>query len=359
MNKRRILSSSTKSFGGNENGIELSVRGAGHIKIGKVCQDFGGHIRCDRYAVAVVCDGHGGDAYIRSDRGSKFCVEETLEAIRELMMKKGIFLKQIYSEAKRRFNTDKANILSLDYEKLQICASSVMKQLTGSIISRWNIRVAEDMEKDPFTEAEFVGLSEKCMTRYLSDNINDRFSAYGTTLIVVVYAPECWFGIRIGDGKCVAVGRAETLEETSVRDPIPWNEKCFLNTTVSLCDRKVIDESRYCFYLSDFPAAIYVGTDGVDDTFGTDRNLFRFYKRLTQSFAENGFEGGKKELAEYLPELSQKGSRDDISISGIVDMEAVQSLFPREEVAENPPGQFSKATGEAESETPETDIQNQ
>jgi hypothetical protein len=328
INNRKKRSPFVQSFGGNENEgeIKLSVVGASHIKRGKVCQDFGGHYLCAEYAVAVVCDGHGGDAYIRSDRGSKFCVEVTLEAMGEFMAQKDIFLKKIYSEAKRRFDMDEADIKSLDCEKLLTCVSEVIKQLTGSIIARWNSRVTEDMEKEPLTEEEIAGLSEKYRARYLGNNIDDKFSAYGTTLIVVVYAPECWFGIRIGDGKCVAVDKSENIEDAIVRDPIPWNEKCFLNGTVSLCDRKAIDEARYCFHFDDFPAAIYVGTDGVDDSFGGDESLFRFYKLLTRSFATNGFEGGKKELAEYLPTMSANGSGDDISISGIINMDAVQLL---------------------------------
>ena len=82
------------------------------------------------------------------------------------------------------------------------------------------------------------------------------------------------------------------------------------------------------FFKENFPAAIYVGTDGVDDSFGTDERLFVFYKRVTQTFSMEGFDGGKQELKNYLPKLTAKGSGDDISISGIVDMEAVRLLFP-------------------------------
>jgi hypothetical protein len=51
---------------------------------------------------------------------------------------------------------------------------------------------------------------------------------------------------------------------------------------------------------------------------------------LTQSFAQNGFEDGKQELRGFLPTLTAKGSGDDISISGSVDMEAVRLLYSQE-----------------------------
>jgi serine/threonine protein phosphatase PrpC len=323
VNKRK-LSSEIRSFGGSEEG--LSIQGASHVKHDKVCQDYGGHYRCDEYAVAVVCDGHGSDAYFRSDRGSRFGVQVMLETVGELMLQKENFLQQIQSEAKRKFNTDEHGLHQLTHEQLQDASSDALNQLIKTIIVRWNVLVSDDMKAHPFTEEELAGLSEKRRAQYAGNDENDKFSAYGTTLIAVVYAPEFWFGIRNGDGKCVCIGK----DGTTVKDPIPWNEKCFLNATTSLCDSKALENFRKCFYMDDFPASIYVGTDGVDDSYGTDESLFRFYQLLTQSFAQNGFEGGKKELRGFLPTLTAKGSGDDISISGIVDMEAVRLLYSQE-----------------------------
>jgi hypothetical protein len=123
----------------------------------------------------------------------------------------------------------------------------------------------------------------------------------------------------------------------NICDPIPWNEKCFLNRTTSLCDEKALDNFRYCFSTDNFPVAIYVGTDGIDDSFGSDERLFSFYRRLTEAFAQLGFDKGKKELKEYLPELTKQGSGDDVSISGIVDMERIKELFGKEKAAEEVP----------------------
>jgi len=304
------LSKSIQSFGGFEEG--LSIQGASHIKQNKICQDFGGHYRCDDFAVAIVCDGHGGDAYIRSDRGSKFAVQVTIDSIKEFMSNKQEFLENLpASESK-----DAQNKYS----------SKATDQLIKSIILRWNNLVYEDLQQNPFAEDELKDLSDKYKEKYSSDDENNKFSAYGTTLMAVVYAPEFWFGIRIGDGKCVAISRDGTI-----CDPIPWDEKCFLNRTTSLCDDKAFENFRKCFYTENFPVAIYVATDGVDDSFGTDERLFDFYKRLTETFAQAGFEEGKQELKEYLPKLTAQGSGDDISISGIVDMEGIKTLFAKEE----------------------------
>ncbi len=67
--------------------------------------------------------------------------------------------------------------------------------------------------------------------------------------------------------------------------------------------------------------AIFVASDGVDDTFGTDEALHGFYKTVLQLFSEKGITEGVTELQGYLPQLSEKGSRDDVSIAGIIKKE--------------------------------------
>ena len=46
-----------------------------------VCQDSSAHKVGDNYAIAVVADGHGSKKHFRSNIGSKFAVEATLETI--------------------------------------------------------------------------------------------------------------------------------------------------------------------------------------------------------------------------------------------------------------------------------------
>ena len=94
-------------------------------------------------------------------------------------------------------------------------------------------------------------------------------SAYRTTLIAAVQAKNFWFGLHIGDGKCVTVNPAGEYTQ-----PIPWDEKCFLNQTTSLCDEQALHSFRYYFGKVDLPLAIFIATDGVDDTFGTDEALW-------------------------------------------------------------------------------------
>lgn len=269
--------------------------GASHIKGEKVCQDFALNGEGSDYAVAIVCDGHGGNKYFRSDRGSRMAAEQAHAAIRDFM--KSRFAKSLQGG---KF-----------VDMLLSNPEAYLNQLSANIIYRWREAIAADLTLEPFTETEIAILSPKELTAFQTEE--GWVSAYGTTLIAAVRAKEFWFGLHIGDGKCVAVDSTGEYSQ-----PIPWDEKCFLNQTTSLCDENALSRFRYYFSKENLPIAIFIASDGVDDTFGTDEALHGFYKTILQLFSEKGFPDGVAELQTYLPQLSAKGSQDDISIAGIL-----------------------------------------
>ncbi len=277
-----------------------SHQGESHKRTGKVCQDaaFARFKEIDRYAVAIVSDGHGGDNYFRSDRGSRLAVEATQEAVGEFMNN---FLKA-------------SSLKKLSESKFH-APDDLMRQLETAILYRWRTKIQEDYVRQPFTAEELACFSAEMRKRYESSP-NDYFvKAYGATLIaVVVYPEQFWFGLHIGDGKCVAQ-KADGI----CYQPIPWDDKCFLNVTTSLCDEKPLENFRHCFHTEDFPAAIFVGTDGVDDCFANDTDLYGFYQEVVRTFREKKYKKACREIDEFLPLMSARGSGDDISVSGIIN----------------------------------------
>jgi serine/threonine protein phosphatase PrpC len=273
--------------------------GASHVKSGKVCQDYALSSYGPNYALAVVCDGHGGDKYIRSERGSKMAAEVAKKAIKSLFGKENDSNKLL-----RKFEPD---------------PYTTLKQLASYIIYNWREQAEKDLLKQPFSEAELLSLTDKDKQALLAEN--GWISAYGTTLIAVAYTNDFWFGFQIGDGKCVAIS-----EKDEYSQPIPWDDKCFLNATTSLCDEKALERFRFFFSTENLPKAILVASDGVDDTFGTDEALHGFYKSVMQLFTEKPFNEAKTELQNFLPGLSAKGSKDDISIAGILSSKLKLSL---------------------------------
>lgn len=272
--------------------FNLTVIGASHIKNGTVCQDCSQSCEKTECRLVVVCDGHGGADYFRSDRGSKLAAVAFMDCME---------------------NPDLIAALSAAAAEKQ--RQSRMEQLIKSIIARWNSLVEQDMRQHPFDEDELSGVSEKARRRY---EAGERLqAAYGTTLIGAVLAENFWLGLQIGDGKCVVV--SETGEFTQ---PIPWDEECFLNVTTSLCDENAAKEFRFCFSRT-LPAAVFIGSDGIDDCFAGDERLYDFYRVTLKSFAETDEETAIAQLKEYLPTLSEKGSGDDMSVGILVNTDLV------------------------------------
>lgn len=277
----------------NAKSFHFSFQGASHIKKNKECQDASSSYQDEKCAIAIVCDGHGGDDYIRSAVGS------TLGC--------GVAEKNI----KNFINT-------IDKEPFFSEPDKHLKNLEASIINGWNEAIATYHSTKPFQENELASVSEKARKKYVED---DRIeSAYGTTMIAVAMTHDYWFGIHIGDGKCVAVN-----PEGEFKQPIPWDPKCFLNATTSICDFDAIDRFRH-FYSEKLPAAVFVGSDGIDDCFSNNEQLHNLYKTMLFSFATTDFQEACDSLADYLPRLSAKGSGDDVSVAALLDLDLIPEL---------------------------------
>jgi hypothetical protein len=69
------------------------------------------------------------------------------------------------------------------------------------------------------------------------------------------------------------------------------------------------------------PAAIFLCSDGVDDSYPVYENekyLERLYRLIVLIFYDNDFDAAYKQIEDYLPTLSRRGSGDDMSMAGIV-----------------------------------------
>ena len=101
-----------------------------------------------------------------------------------------------------------------------------------------------------------------------------------------------------------------------------------MNKTTSLCDSNAINEFRYC-YQGDgkFPRAVFLGSDGIDDSYGDGEILNNFYIQLFKIIIRKGNESAFKELKKSLPIISQRGSKDDMSVACIYDDTALKAMF--------------------------------
>ena len=272
----------------------FSAQGYNHIKVDKECQDASMMYSDDDMSIIVVADGHGSDNYPRTASGSVFAAEETIKSIKSFV--------QTLNKSQIPFDVN-------DGQNKQLT------ELAKNILLNWHNRVDEDINNKPFTIDEVEKVSEKYKSIYLSEDANaqeKKAKAYGSTLIAVCITKEYWFGTQIGDGKCVVF---DNLLECS--EPIPWDDECQGNQTTSICDSDAIDEFRY-YKDQELPMAVFIGCDGVDGSYSNDNEFHLLYRNILNIFAEYGADKGRDEVNGFLPNLSKKGSGDDVSIAGII-----------------------------------------
>jgi len=281
--------------------FNCSCQGASHIVDNKECQDYSvSYQDADLgLTVAIVSDGHGGATYFRSAEGAKTACEVTLRAIREFVEEtdQSLFMGKPLLQEGVQASLEKESTLG-----------NAMRHLFASIYAQWRIRITEDATR-PLADWEKEHVSEEYQQLLLdSDKIE---KVYGCTLMTYVCTSTYWFAFHIGDGKCVMVDEQGTCSQ-----PIPWDEKCFLNKTTSLCDSEPIGEFRFCARGDgEFPVAVFLGSDGIDDSFGEDDKLHGFYTSILRQIINEGEAKVTQSLAKDLKQYSERGSKDDMSIA--------------------------------------------
>lgn len=290
--------------------LHHSCQGESHIITNKVCQDASYSNTTDTMSIAIVCDGHGGERYFRSDIGAKFAIEVTNNCVESFIKEVDveIFKGKSFTQKQAIASEAKANVLTKD-----TLADKVLRQLFSSIIYNWREKIRCHSQSNPLTDIEKSNID----CRYQDEFINGIGieKTYGCTLMCYVYTPDYWLAFHIGDGKCITFD-----EQGGWNESIPWDDRCFLNKTTSLCDSDSLDEFRYC-YCGDghFPLAVFLGSDGMDDSFGATENMVNFYIQTLKMIANEGGNKAFEAIKESLPELSKIGSKDDMSIACVYD----------------------------------------
>jgi serine/threonine protein phosphatase PrpC len=290
--------------------FSTSVIGSSHIKHGKGIEDRAASYNNAKLSLAVIADGHGADECFRCATGAKIAVECAVKALHDFV-----------SELEPRFTTAflcKASPPSHEeFDKL-------LQNLVKHIIARWYERVEQHIQAEPFAAADLEKAGEKYRKKYEAGD--DYYKAYGTTLIVAAVTPHYWFGIHIGDGRFTVLYRDGTCDQ-----PVPWDPKCFLNQTTSICDDDAAERARFYCSLNNEkepPAAVFLCSDGVDDNYPVEKNekhLFTLYRTIALTFAEEGFTSTVKQIKDLADSFAAKGKGDDTSIAGMVDMEGIKN----------------------------------
>ena len=282
-----------------------SCQGESHKASDKECQDYSLTWQNEdkSITIAVVCDGHGGDGYFRSATGARFAANITVEQLHQFLadVDTSLFAGQPFTAIGTKETRESESELD-----------DVMRRLFESIYARWRIAITEDGHR-ALTEWEREHVEQKYID--LLEDEDRIVKAYGCTLMVYVCTKDYWFAFQLGDGKLVMLN-----EQSEFSQPVPWDERCFLNKTTSLCGREPVKDFRFCIQGDgSFPIAVFLGSDGLDDSYGDGDKLNSFYGSLVKELASKGQDEVENMLKEDLPKISKEGSKDDMSVAVVYD----------------------------------------
>lgn len=282
-------------------GFSRSVRGASHLARDLVCQDSSTHKVTEYYAVAVVADGHGSKKHFRSNMGSKFAVESTVEVIDRFYENPEEF-EQSFPERHK----------------------AVIKNIEKQIITTWNSKVLEHLKANPVTAEEKSKFTEE---EFAEINVE---SYYGTTLIAAIAGRGFCFGLMIGDGNLVAV-----FDDGEAVLPMEYDESAPANVTASMCNANAASMFNSFYRDKNKVLAMFASTDGLYTSFGSDDDFLNFHTIITSNLVNA--EAMEASVYKNLEKRSHFGTEDDISLSCIFDVEGVadNNKLLLEKVAEN------------------------
>ena len=283
------------------------------------------------FSLACVSDGHGGEAYFRSQRGAELAVQTTVELLSGSIDKIASVLKQ-KDYAKVNKNISKSFVRRWIRKVMQEIASTKKEDLLAQIdeLEKSDAKSAalykNELEEafllaEKFSKLPSPALSETAENTELSSITNDFAkleikAIYGCTAVVYFCLADTplWYAFKIGDSDFYASFGGKFVK------PIADDPQCYENVTTSLCDSNAVMNFRFpeVQYLDRLPETVFLSSDGVANSF-TDEDFFKkFYLQLQFAFDEDGQLKAGTDIRESLPDLSGKGSGDDVSLAGIV-----------------------------------------
>lgn len=300
-----------------------TTQGRTHEKEGVACQDYSAHYGGGGLLIVAVADGHGEANSFRSDRGAKFAVGCTIDAIREF--------------ADKCPEPPPPNGV-LDAEE---ALEGMVGELVRRVVFLWQDRVEQDYKGDPFTADELARCDARHRARLESE---EPFKAYGSTLIAAAVTENYWFGFHIGDGRFTVL-----QADGKFAQPVPWDERCYLHLTTSICDYGANDRPRvHCEIISGEsppPIALFLCSDGIDDNYPVENNeehLYDLYQQITNAFAADGFESTSEQIKPLCDSFAKNAKGDDTSLAILIDMgrvrDGAQALELRGPAQENAEG---------------------
>ena len=300
-----------------------TVPGASHLRAGVPNQDAILQVRESGRGLPVVVsvsDGHGSDKCFRSDRGSRFAVQEAARLVGEFL--------------------DGSRGLA-DHTELE---SRAKDYLPREFVRRWRAAVEADLKARPFTEAELEAVERKDGARALKLVAGNPPLAYGATSLTVAVADSFALYLQLGDGEILNVSAAGEVARA-----LPEDARLFANETTSLCTPDA--EKNFRVRLQPFagvpPGLILLSTDGYVNSFSDSAGFLKVGSDLLEMLRVDGFDPVNASLKGWLEEATRSGSGDDCTLGLICRMDALSKP------SETPPSEIARTDEATTAAAPE------
>jgi serine/threonine protein phosphatase PrpC len=248
--------------------VGASVRGYSHLRSGAPREDAADYraIDNDQALIVAVADGHGSKDCPLSNRGSKFAVEAALE-----------YLENLYNTYKE-IGDDEKSLFEKEY---------FLKK--EQLVYLWQKKVEEDWKEES-----------------LPSNL---YLQYGTTILAALFTEEFVFILHLGDGDILYLD-----ESNNVARPLPDDPLCHQHIVTSLClDKSWVHIRTQLLDINNLkPKLFMLATDGYNDSFEEEEAFFADLNVYWENFLA-GENETETYLSEWLNNISEKGSGDDIS----------------------------------------------
>ena len=223
------------------------------------------YLKCENINNGVICaiaDGHSGEFFTKSDKGSKFACEAAIEVLKKYEYKNKNEMKSLIED----------------------------KSLQVEIYNKWREFVSQDMKNN------------------LPMIFKYNYFKYGTTLLITMIKDDYIFYLKLGDGEILI------KNNNNISKVLPSYNKGIVDC--------LAEENAYykmiCKIINfeNSISNIIIYSDGFENSFNLygnmineiDNTLIKYNKNI---FLKNQLE---KNYNEYLSNLSENGSLDDISI---------------------------------------------
>ena len=256
--------------------FNITSIGYSHIKSNKVCQDHSSSYSDGVRTIVTACDGHGGDIYVRSNRGSRFA---SLAILNSMLLTE-----------------------SLSFRKYT--AEEIEHNLKLNILCEWNRLVSEDLYEHPLRKSEVAHLGE-AQIESLRQNPT---KAYGSTLTGAMVVGNRLICVQLGDGGCFLMKNGEMAPAFAEDEDEP-----VANVTYSLCGENAFEHINAKIFDVRNLDGVLLCTDGV---LGPYQSVENFKRSFMRPVVRRVLDGKVSEVKRFICDLGMKnGIGDDVSLA--------------------------------------------